>query len=263
VFNHARTLLLNQSGDPPMLGVWPGEELIPPAYRELTLPQAVLTARDYLFGQQADRLALNYRVRQYMNLLHSTELAEYVTALDPRITYDTTATSTLQDAFGIDIQAVGRAARTTLANQQPSGLQVLGQTTFRFTVTLQEAQAEVLQVVPTIRRWLTPVTFTDGLGSLIPLVGTGYYCRPTVSTVGAAWFVNVRLQPTLTLGEIAAALELCGEPTLLGLFGLSRTVEPYATFRNLWESRQGLAYRLGGLLLAVIYRSEEVRLGTS
>ena len=149
----------------------------------------------------------------------------------------------------------------TLDSQAP-GLQVLGTSHYTFTITIAEDAATIRQMIPSVRGWTVPLAFVDGLGSLIPLPGTGYYCRPTTDLIGASWSIDVRVRPTLTLGEIAALLEISGEPTLIGLFGLDN-VEPYRTFQNLWRSKQGLSYRLGGLLLALIYRSEEVRLGTS
>ena len=49
-----------------------------------------------------------------------------------------------------------------------------------------------------------------------------------------------------------------GEPIFLELFGLAPE-EPYLTFKNLWFTNKELPYQLGGLLLAVITRAEEVR----
>jgi len=85
VINHARTLLMNIDGDG--YGGFPGDEYIPPAYHSLNLPGYVDQIRKYLFGPSPDRMLLNYRTRQYMSLLHSTELLEFLTDLDPRITY--------------------------------------------------------------------------------------------------------------------------------------------------------------------------------
>jgi hypothetical protein len=53
-------------------------------------------------------------------------------------------------------------------------------------------------------------------------------------------------------------LELLGEPVFLELFGAA-PVEPYATFKNLWFDHPSAAHRLGGLLLALIYRTDAVR----
>jgi hypothetical protein len=47
---------------------------------------------------------------------------------------------------------------------------------------------------------------------------------------------------------------------LVELFGLSRS-EPWNTFRELWRRHQETPYQLGGALLALIYRTEEVRRG--
>jgi hypothetical protein len=48
-----------------------------------------------------------------------------------------------------------------------------------------------------------------------------------------------------------------GEPTLTSLFGVA-PAEPFRTFQNLWEQNDEVPLRLGGLILATIYRTNEV-----
>jgi hypothetical protein len=83
--NHVRTLLVNRTGHGNASG--PGEEYTSPAYREVPLSTPLRAIRAALFGRDPDRDTLLFRVRQFLAVLHSTELAEYVTADDPRLTY--------------------------------------------------------------------------------------------------------------------------------------------------------------------------------
>ena len=69
-----------------------GEEFIP-EFTPVALPSYLQIARNILFGAAPDKVFLNFRAYELMSLLHSTELEEFVTAFDPRITYSTTNTS--------------------------------------------------------------------------------------------------------------------------------------------------------------------------
>jgi hypothetical protein len=57
---------------------------------------------------------------------------------------------------------------------------------------------------------------------------------------------------------VVTPLSALGEEVLIDLFGAG-SVEPYATLRELWEKHNYFHYRMSGLLLAFIYRAEEVR----
>ena len=66
MFNHARTLLMNLSGDAGDLYIsdYPGDEMIPADYRAVALPTYLQVVRSRLFGVTPDRAMLNYRVAQ-------------------------------------------------------------------------------------------------------------------------------------------------------------------------------------------------------
>lgn len=86
MINHGRSLLLNIAGkdyQPQYLG----DEYIEPTFVRLNLPSYLQTARRLIFGSRPERVFLNYRVRELLHTIHETELAEYLYALDPRVTY--------------------------------------------------------------------------------------------------------------------------------------------------------------------------------
>lgn len=86
MINHARTLLLNKPGSYYQLGVL-GEEYIPADFASLYMPSYIKTPYQIIFGVNPDKVFVNYRLRELMALIHQTELAEFVYALDPRVTY--------------------------------------------------------------------------------------------------------------------------------------------------------------------------------
>lgn len=74
----------------------------------------------------------------------------------------------------------------------------------------------------------------------------------------AQWLVIVKAVPQPIITTLMPILELLGEPVFLELFGVTDE-EPYATFKNLWFDHYSPVYRLVGLTLAIIYRTDELR----
>jgi len=85
MINHARTLLMNVDSSTYIPDVL-GEEYVPD-YRPVRLPTYLTTARRLLLGSDPDRVFLNFRVQELLSFVHRTELAEFIYALDPRVTY--------------------------------------------------------------------------------------------------------------------------------------------------------------------------------
>lgn len=164
--NFVRTLLLNQARTFFDTAV-PGEEYVAPYFIPVTLPIALNKIRNILFGTSPSRTAVNYRLFQLLQMLHATELAEFMTYHDSRITY--------------------------------------------LPLTWQPMAAGTVQ----------PATnMADAL---------------------------------LTL---QAALSMDDENVLFGAD--TQLVEPFATFRNLWRDHDMYAYKLGGLVLALAFRTAEL-----
>lgn len=74
----------------------------------------------------------------------------------------------------------------------------------------------------------------------------------------ARWFVETKATPDPILPIAISALEMMGEPASLELFGFDNK-EPYLTFKNLWFDHPLPTHRLAGIVLALIYRTEELR----
>lgn len=291
MINCARTLLMNVAG-PSLAYDAPGEEFIPPTYMPKRLPTAIESVRRVVFGSSPDRLYLNYRLRELMTLLHTTELEEFVLELDPRVTYWPVleAGEFVTNVFGRTVTQLRDAPAPLYFVGEHLPDHRLGRVDQQWRVELNAAGAAI------VRRQTTPLaadiyeyTTSDGLSSEVPLTGSGLRVRfreaafaegggdywggawdedywpegywadnAQDAVTGAVWLVRSVVRPTLDLGQIAQTLRTSiGEPNLLAIFGAS-PAEPYKTFRNLWHDHPQLAYQLGGLLLGIIYRTNEL-----
>jgi len=293
MINHARTLLLNifaQSADKQLAGY----EYIPVEYRPFVLPQNLKTLRRILFGSQPDQRFLNLRARELMSYIHQTELAEYVYKLDRRVTYwPERLESEFQFPTGIVITQIrgtprsiaiggdfianngtGRAQRQyTLgfvnADEVPIALEeqndryLLIETDDRLlkelssdfqtlsAESLNELRVKEKQPVPNVIPMVT-LPETEVRVKLAEL--------PTdPDTYDGRWYIKLTANPVPAITSLLPTLEILGEPAFLELFGVTDE-EPYATFKNVWFDHPLPAYRLAGLVLALIYRTEQARL---
>jgi len=258
MINHARNLLVNIDSSQQPLDDCPGEELIDPSYRALTLPTYIQQIRSILFGSSPDRAMLNYRAAQLLGLIGATELVDYITALDPRITYPSSDLVT-GNAWQLWSTPLGNTQGGLSWNGTPAAPDLAGQTYFDYTVTaLGGNQFQVLQHSPGFQN-----NFYTTVLDFIPLIGSGYSIMVPNATSGTLqWKVWCYNRPQWDMGQLVEALKVVGEPTGLQLFGVQPSGD-YALFQSLWTSHPLIPYKLGGLVLAMIYREEEIRNGQS
>lgn len=262
MINHVRTLLLNRDGDKRPTADFFGEELVPEDFRELALNSELDNLRAILFGTNPDHAGLNYRLWEYMRLLHSTEFEAYVLDLDPRVTYLSDKTL-VEFAYGpsaapvdslastVEITPVGESAlggaggrlknSWTLLSKTPSSVQVTDNDTGQFADQ--------------------PVVFDSGLSDIVPMTndvelgvrfGTEFEALP----VDARWRVDVLNRPQLDMsGQAAGLVNLSG--------GIRQEIfprrEPFNTFRQLFTLHHLFPFQFSGVLLALAYRTEELR----
>jgi hypothetical protein len=89
MINHARTLLMNihpKRANYADTG-FTGYEYVPADFVPVRLPAAVNTVRNVIFGSNPDGLFCGLRAQELLSYVHETEFAEYVYALDKRVTY--------------------------------------------------------------------------------------------------------------------------------------------------------------------------------
>lgn len=262
MINHSRTLLVNVDGVPSGFANDPGEEFILPTFNAIELPGFLITVRDQLFGSAPDKIMLNYRARQYMGLLGVTELQEFVTDLDSRITYDILPRDQLFDSlFVTTVTKLDATTANLFLIDEVGPPDQAGRTRHSWRIdVLTSSTVSVNRQTPVAQVSIQNYTLTEGLSSLIQLVGSGLQAR-FESGIGSEWFVQAVSRPTQDIGTIVANLGVIGDDKLLALFGVGDpkgSAEPFLTFRRLWEDHPDLPYRLGGVLLAWIYQADDI-----
>lgn len=318
MINHARTLLLNIPANRTQMQD-PGYEYIPDTFRPVSLNGPLQILRRALFGSNPDNYFLNVRARELLGYIHETELAEYLYALDPRITYwpptaanffdaaktrvvitqtrgtprrlnfggtffanAATGTSTqaydvglfnTDDALFVTTQQTTKTAAlltTAITNTASPPTIPLAETDLQFAVNFTANS-----IAPTNAALLTELAeliieeqyLPDGLPVgleieppeeliLLSRARPARMASTTPIAPVARWQISVRANPTPAISNLAA-LELLGAPMFLELFGVADG-EPYATFKNLWFDHPLPQYKLGGLVLAAIYRTHEL-----
>jgi len=257
MFNHARSLLVNLSGTGTVYAEVPGDELIPQSYKEINFPTYLDTVRSRIFGAKPDRAMLNYRSNQLLNLISATELQSYILKLDPRITYP--SSKLINFDFSPKINKFEGGHNSISLTGSPISPDASGVSKFEFRLRVYGGNLEVERLSWPVSTNVTPIVLTENLSQPIPLPFSGYSALVT-TTNDCSWMVKGFLKPSNNLTPILDSFESIGAPTLLQLFGAAR-VEPYSTFYNCWKNHPDFAYRLSGIVLALIYRSEELRNG--
>lgn len=334
MINHARTLLLNQSAARTNAAD-AGYEYMSPTYKETPLPTTLETIHNIIFGKTPDNYFRNYRARELLSYLHQTELATYVTRLDPRVTYWPAMTDNKLYSAPKKVllkQLAGEANRLAIGGAvNPSN--ATGRSEYEYTILFGYRETgtgggepqPVFIVQPESRQATVAVTVFDSLRDVnaVALVESDLMFRlglPTsigrlttesnkilliedysettggeilleqiedilgidaattsanapfaaasiplldaindtgLGVIKGIWNVAARVNPSPALISVLPNLEFLGEPTYLELFGVAPD-EPYRTFKNLWEEHPLPAYRLSGIVLALIYRINEL-----
>jgi hypothetical protein len=238
------------------------EEYVDPKFVSLTLPGYLDQAKKPLFDPVgADDAYKNYVLRACMTLLHSTEFASYVYALDKRVTYlnrpsvADRATSVLATPLNYLASAgaaevVGTASADAQKAQWDWDVEVMsgGPSSFSVQVSLRQPY----------RKQVFDVGFAGGHSDLVPLPGQAklYFRFLDSMAVGMHWSASAFILPLLNLEAMMNACDKNGDAAGQ-MFG---STEPFKTFGDLWKKHVYLSYRMSGYLLALAYRIEEVRL---
>lgn len=250
--NHVRTLLLNRASLGDAEHSEPGGAVIPPDYRPRRLPAFLQQMLERLYGTHPERLYQNYRLRQVMMLLHSSELESYVYGLDPRVTYlPFDDDSFFEDVFRRKTTQLAGDTSPLIVHGEHEPDEGIGVCTQRYRVeVLDDDTVEVIRQTPPLTVSRQTYVREGGLSSYIALIGSGLRIRFHAAP-GTAWQVESVARPridfTVLMHGVGQAL------TTDGYAELFSGGEPQRTFRNLWEDHELFPYKYGGLLLAMAY----------
>ncbi len=254
--NHIRTLLLNEMGLPG----FPGEAFVFGNYRPRVLPRPLANIRARLFGSSPDRIMLNYRLQQFMGLLHATDAVSFVTAKDPRTTYDKVRDPVFFPAQFFTPLVVTHGAGPMIGSVygEPIAPDATGETQSVYTFEGFDDFVFNLYDITHNKQIETDLP-VDVEGKSAPLADTGYFVQFDRDYVEyCKGQITITRRPQWDVGAILAGLDLAGDGELSALFGAS-TEEPYRSFANLFQRNNENAYRLAGVLLALAWRTDAIK----
>jgi hypothetical protein len=275
MLNELRTLLLNLPGPataPPSVipnsDNYPGDEFVPYGYVPAILTPVLQEVWNLVLGINPDRAWRNYWLRELLAILHTTELAEFVYALDPRVTYWPAPGNNIFNNLAADPLVEFQVFPNT--PDPPPPLLFLS-SKYLFTPGPQlyyqwlvyVGNSTHVSVQPILGPNTNPVTYTyttaAGLSSPVPLIGTDQFCQ-FQPVNGAQWLITWLAQPTFSLAQLMSKLDTSvTEDQVDALFGVN-TVEPFTTFKNLFLEHPYPPYRTGGLVLALGYRISQLNI---
>lgn len=259
MINALRTLLLNRSGSDQPGFSYPGEEFVPLGYGAKMLPVALKTVHQLIFGVSPDRAQLNWRLRELLPILHNTPMVEALLDLDPRVTY-LPFTNDLYERMIAGPVVLPQGATTELLYPLITDV-VSDQIYYSWNITVVDGSHVSIQVIsdPLHIPPLITETYTvsGGISSVVPL-GTSPHSFRFQPTIGNQWLLTVLRPPAYGLMDVYdnAKKGLLSD-TADALFGVE-PVEPYRSFKNLWEQSPFPAWQLCGLALALGYRINEL-----
>jgi hypothetical protein len=260
--NHARTLLLNQSGVGGSQLVYPGDELIPEDFKPVVLPTYLQIVRARLFGVSPDRMMLNYRSSQLLRLVGATELQSYVESLDSRITYQAFSRQLIADNLFRPVISPRKvnAGSEIYLNGKDIEPDASGRCEYSYLVSVTGGDLVVQRTIMPEANTTTELTFINGLSQEVSLPYSDYAIKVNELSEGSSWRIQGYYRPSQALHTLDASLRSIGQDNVLQLFGVAPE-EPYLTFYNCWKDHPEFAYRLGGIVMAYIYRTEDTRNG--
>lgn len=279
MINHARTMLLNMESTA-AINETVGAEYVPADFTPVVETTEVKAARSILFGSlTADMFTMNYRLHQYMNLLHANPfVGGDVLALDTRITYanrkfwydfnfGTTTKTIIKPRFGLSVLGNFEGNDKTGINHKYFTVESYTDGTARII----RVKSFKPQYTDTLHRLTLGENTAIKLGEDTKLAvsfpnielfshwGEGFWnddhwiqnhwMANSDVNIDGMWTISGYAKPARTLPEIDIELNKAGMYS--ASFGLEDK-EPYRTYLSLMKDKYKLQNRLCGLLMSVI-----------
>ncbi len=252
MINHVRTLLLNRGREGHGLNEV-GEEYIPADFIPRALNRPLSLIHSTLFGNSPDRMFMNYRMRQIMQLMHATPLAVDLLDDDPRITYLPFKDDLFEKAFKLSI--------TQLAGPEIV-LHIVGEHVSNMSLGLSKQTWDVTvgndATVTVSKRRGIPATETFDQHVPVPLIGSGLQAFLQDAPAGYKVQIESLARPGMDVSTV-----LSGTAAALGEYGLGDIFpmlapEPVATWQRIWEDHPASAMKFTAMLLAIAYRTAQM-----
>ena len=288
MINHVRTLLLNENGSNKPGYVFPMEEYVPDDFKADTLVFGCRKIWNVLFGTSPDRAYKNWRLFQLSRLAESSDLLEYWSKFDSRLTHLDKPKVDRSLEYGIvQVNRIGdnhtsivyTVSETDLSvdsllrehNQivdpeiigvMLSGRPVADDTRGRclsyWKLSLNTSNTlEVTNINdPSIHNTHT-LTFSSNLSQQISLNGSGIVVqfRPIISN--SSWAIDAVAAPDMDLGTVLANLDILSDTDTDFIF--SGSFPEYSVFKSYWKENRNSSERLSAITLSLGYKIAETR----
>lgn len=247
MINHARTLLLNSTGEAaPRPDIY-FDAYIPSYLPLIGLPHGVQRARDVLFGSSPDYQGRCMRVAQCLGVVAGTPYADYLRVLDPRITYDFARVSPPLFPVSSASDSGGRILSVSGAWTPP---EATGRASYTWHLTWSGS-------VGTVRDWRGEQGVVDA-ATVVALPGSTLYVTASGLPVdGSIWRISYVVLPGPSL--VSAVTAVLDDPAAMGGLFPADAQEPVRTFYALAANHALFPYRTAGVVLGMIWRMEAFR----
>lgn len=257
MINHVRNLLLNDHTSAGVEPDFPGEEFVDPQFKKINESKMIQKVRTILYGPKPDRLMINFRLRQFMDILHNKDFDPFVRALDNRITYWPPRNDEfLRDVFRVAVTQHNGDATLHIQGDNVAN-EGAGKLYQRYNVLVLDSDTVEIRTLTTpIETTTVDFTSTGGLSEVISLPGSelGFMLDSnTGALANSHWVIEAHGRPERSLGDIAVELqESLSTGDELEIFGANPS-EPQLTFLNMFRDSKQIDRVLGGLLLGLAY----------
>ncbi len=247
MINRVRTLLMNRGREGNDLRL-PGEEYIPAEFVRRQQPAWLRRIYTRLFGATPDRLFINYRMRQLMQMIHATPLAEFVSVDSTDITYLPFRDELNGTLFQQTITPTGVA----YLHGGHVADEAAGQTGYAWTVRLiAEDTVRVTTLTPVEAYVDVPVTFSGGLSNVIPLIPKRLTTSFNTAAVGFSYRVESVVRPTTDLTAVlTSAFNGAEGLDTLNLFNPTIAAEQ-TMYHDIWTKHTQFVMRYAAVCLAI------------
>ena len=267
MLNHVRTLLRNQDSNQDGPGSF-GYEYVPANYAAVKLPSQLDIIRRIFFGATPDAAGLNYRLREFMPLLHMTEIVQYTLMDDPRFTYSLTDDRLFRETYTPQLVDVKTGLGVSFII--PPGADVTDSGQLQYSCSCVPATggqwgdtgnpSNVFATPPVG----DPALGTSGLSNPLQLPKSGgISMRLQGGTLlpNESFKISYIRKPKTPLNMLVPKLQqVLSEETALHLFGAGNPGR-FEQFAAWWYESQQLHFQIAGILLALAHRTDLVRQG--
>jgi len=262
MINHVRTLLLNRSSTEVGAGQF-GYEYVQPNYQAVRLPSLLFNLVRTLFGSAPDVAGMNYRLRQYMPLLHAAEIVQYTLMDDPRITYDLTDDRLFREPHKPLVGLQYGSTQASFVIPDGSLETDTGKLEYQWAVIGSDFSTYgLIELAPNTVQ--APNGWANGLSNPLPLPDSGgiSVCLSGSNMPASDSFqISLLKKPKTAITDIPGILEhVLTEGVAEALFGAG-TPDRFKQFADWWYHSEQLHFRLAGVLLALAHRTDLVRQG--